>query len=118
MDLCSKYSIDGAFVIHKGEEVFFGPAQYRLLRQIIKDGSINAAAKNLSISYQYAWTVIDKMNKMAPVPIVIRQKGGKDGGGCRISDYGLKIYEEFARRETMFKEFLELMNDGIDGCFI
>lgn len=118
MDLCSKYSIDGAFVIHKGEEVFFGPAQYRLLRQIIKDGSINAAAKNLSISYQHAWTVIDKMNKMAPVPIVIRQKGGKDGGGCRISDYGLKIYEEFARRETMFKEFLELMNDGIDGCFI
>lgn len=114
----NQFNIDGAFTIHKGGEVFFGPLQYKLLRQIIKDGSINAAAKNLGISYQHAWNIIDKMNKLSPEPIVFRQKGGKDGGGCKISDYGLKIYEEFARRERLFKEFLDLMNDGIDGCFI
>ncbi|MDR3704469.1 MAG: winged helix-turn-helix domain-containing protein [Paludibacteraceae bacterium] len=112
------YNVDGAFLINKGDEIFFGPTQYKLLRQIIKDGSINAAAKNLAMSYQHAWTVIDKMNKMSPIPIVIRQKGGKDGGGCRISEYGMKIYDEFARRERLFKEFLELMNNGLDGCFI
>lgn len=118
MDFCSKYSIDGAFTIHKDGEVFFGPTQYKLLRQIIKDGSINAASKSLNISYQHAWSVIDKMNKLGQIPIVIRQKGGKDGGGCRISEYGMKLYEEFSRREQMFKEFLELMNDGLDGGFI
>jgi len=114
----SAFNINGAFLINKGDEVFFGPTQYKLLRQIIKDGSINAAAKNLNMSYQHAWTIIDKMNKLSPIPLVIRQKGGKDGGGCRISDYGIRIYEEFSHRESLFKEFLEIMNNGLDGCFI
>lgn len=118
MPLNSPFNIDGAFLINKGDEVFFGATQYKLLRQIIKDGSINAASKNLSMSYQYAWSIIDKMNKLSDDPIVIRKKGGKDGGGCQISSYGMKIYEEYSRKEKMFNEFLELMNNGLDGSFI
>ena len=110
MKLCAKYYLEGAFAILKDDEVFFGPLQHKIVNQIVKDGSINAAAKNLGISYQHAWSIIDKMNRLSPVPIVIRKKGGKDGGGCRISDYGLRIYESFAVYSFKMNEYVSTIN--------
>ena len=59
-------------------ELFLGGTQIRLLKQVGVDGSIHAAAKNLKMSYQHAWHILDKMNLLSPIPIVLRQKGGKD----------------------------------------
>lgn len=75
--------------------IFLNPSKTALLIEIKKCGSLNAAAKNLNISYQHAWNLINEMNRTAPEPLVIKQRGGINGGGAAISEYGMKILEEY-----------------------
>jgi molybdate transport system regulatory protein len=113
----STFSLDAIVTIYRDNEVFVGQSQYRLLKQILADGSINAAAKNLKMSYQHAWHLIDKINRLSPIPMVIRQKGGKDGGGCSISPYGMKVLETYAMREIEIIKLLEQTNSELESCF-
>ena len=98
-------------------ELFLGIAQIRLLKQVATDGSINCAAKNLKMSYQHAWHILDKLNILSPIPIVIRQKGGRDGGGCRISPYGMKLIRTYEKKVADIQNFLEQSNSELESCF-
>ncbi len=111
------FYLDGTLTICREGEVFLGNSQIRILKQVLKDGSIHAAAKNLKMSYQHAWHLLDKVNQLSPLPVVIRQKGGKDGGGCSISNYGLKLIRAFETKEFALKNFLENNNADLDCCF-
>jgi molybdate transport system regulatory protein len=102
---------------YREDELFLGYAQIRLLKQVSIDGSIHAAAKNLKMSYQHAWHLLDKLNLLSPVPIVIRQKGGKDGGGCRISPYGMKLIRTYEKKVADIIQFLEESNSELRSCF-
>ena len=112
-----KFYLDGTLIICRDGEVFLGSTQIRLLKQVIKDGSIHAAAKNLKMSYQHAWHLLDKVNQLSPLPVLIRQKGGRDGGGCIISNYGMKLIRTFDSKELAMKEFLSDNNADFDSCF-
>ena len=113
----STFSMDALLTIYRDNEVFIGQNQYRLLKQILADGSINAAAKSLKMSYQHAWHLIDKMNRLSPIPVVIRQKGGKDEGGCSVSPYGMKVIESYAMHEIEIIKLLEQTNSELESCF-
>jgi len=113
----SVFTLDASISIYRQDELFIGNAQYRLLKQILADGSIHAAAKNLKISYQYAWHLIDKVNRLSPIPVVVRQKGGKDGGGCEVSPYGKKLIQTYAQKELELIAFIEQSNSELEGCF-
>ncbi len=113
----SNFTMNATVTIYRDNEIFIGQNQYRLLRQILIDGSINAAAKNLKMSYQHAWHLMDKVNRLSPIPVVIRQKGGKDGGGCSVSPYGMKIIQTYALREIEIIKFLEQTNSELESCF-
>ena len=102
---------------YRENELFLGQTQIRLLKQVAVDGSINCAAKNLKMSYQHAWHMLDKLNLLSPVPIVIRQKGGKDGGGCRISPYGMKLIRTYEKQVADIIRFLEQSNSELESCF-
>ena|ERR1035437_1185904 len=102
---------------YRENELFLGHAQIRLLKQVAVDGSINCAAKNLKMSYQHAWHMLDRLNLLSPVPIVIRQKGGKDGGGCRISPYGMKLIRTYEKKAADIIRFLEQSNSELESCF-
>ena len=102
---------------YREDELFLGNTQIRLLKQVAKDGSINSAAKNLKMSYQHAWHLLDRLNLLSPVPIVIRQKGGKDGGGCRISPYGMKLIRTYEKKVADIIRFLEQSNSELESCF-
>jgi len=111
------FSMDISFSINREEELFLGSGQIRLLRQVIADGSIHAAAKNLKMSYQHAWHLLDKLNRLSPVPVIIRQKGGKDGGGCSLSPYGIKLIQMYVKKESELLQFLEQNSSEFDSCF-
>ena len=98
-------------------ELFLGCAQIRLLKQVAIDGSIHAAAKNLKMSYQHAWHILDKMNHLSPIPIIIRQKGGRDGGGCKISPYGTKLIRTYDKKVEEIVQFLSEGNSELESCF-
>ena len=107
----------GTLCLCRDGEIFMGPTQVKLLKQVHKDGSIHAAAKNLKMSYQHAWHMLDKMNQLSPLPILIRQKGGRYGGGCVISNYGLKLIGTFEAKELALKDFLDAENADLERCF-
>ena len=112
------FTMEANLTLYREGELFLGNQQIRLLNQVLTDGSIHAAAKNLKMSYQHAWHLMDKVNRLSPVPIVIRQKGGKDGGGCSISPYGRKLMEAFMKRELEVFHFLDECNSDLERCFL
>jgi len=98
-------------------ELFLGGSQLRLLKQVERDGSIRTAALNLKMSYQYAWHILERINRLSPVPVVVRQKGGKDGGGCRITPFGLKLMLAFEKRTEDVCALLSDSAKDFERCF-
>jgi len=111
------FNMSADLSFYREDELFLGITQIKLLKQVAKDGSINCAAKNLKMSYQHAWHLLDRLNVLSPVPIVIRQKGGKDGGGCRISPYGMKLIRTYEKKVADIIRFLEQSNSELESCF-
>lgn len=99
--------------VKKDGYYFLGPLKTELLNEIRQSGSLSGAAKKLKISYQHAWTMIDEMNRIAPSPIVNKQRGGINGGGAEISDYGEKILREYKTIENQLSKFVDQINAEI-----
>ena len=100
--------------IRKNGNCFLSPAKTELLHEIMQNGSLSGAAKKLKISYQHAWTMIDEMNRSAPEPLVIKQRGGTNGGGAEISGYGLKILRDYTLIEAEVKKLISQINVEIN----
>lgn len=100
--------------IKNKDEVFITPERIHLLKKIKETGSLNAAAKTIPISYQNAWSMIDEMNKLAPSPIVIKQRGGNGGGGAGLSDYGNILLKEYEYIENEVIKFTSKLNNEIN----
>lgn len=112
------FNIKGAFAIYKYDELFLGNIQYLLLKALISEGSINAAAKKCNISYQQAWSVADRMNRLSPIPILVRQKGGRDGGGCQVGAYGEELIKLYEKKMEEFSHEINRLNQDIENCLL
>ncbi len=93
---------------------FLGATQTELIREIKQTGSLSGAAKKLKISYQHAWTMIAEMNRIAPQPIVSKQRGGANGGGACVSEYGERILLEYQIIEDQVKNLIRQINAEIN----
>jgi molybdate transport system regulatory protein len=87
--------VEANISIKRNGIVFLNPARIALLFEIKQCGSLSKAAQKLNISYQHAWSMIDEINRTAPEPLVMKQRGGINGGGTEISGYGVKILKEY-----------------------
>jgi molybdate transport system regulatory protein len=103
--------------LYREGELFLGVQQVRLLRQVERDGSIRTAALSLKMSYQHAWHMVDRINRLSPVPVVVRQKGGKDGGGCSITPFGFKMLHAFEQRFADVVHLLSDLDNELERCF-
>lgn len=81
-----------------------------LLIAIKKTGSINKASKEVPLSYKAAWEAVEDMNNLSQTPIVIRETGGKDGGGTRLTEYGENLLKTYIILKEEQKKFLENLN--------
>jgi len=91
-----------------------------LLYAIEEHGSISKAAKAVPMAYKSAWEAVDTMNSLSPEPIVIRETGGKDGGGTSITSYGTTLLENYAllkEEHTRFLARLSELTDIQSGAF-
>ncbi len=91
-----------------------------LLHAIQKYGSISKAAKAVPMSYKSAWEAVDMMNSLSPEPIVARETGGRDGGGTKITAYGLQLLKNYAvlkEEHTRFLTRLSELTDIQSGAF-
>ncbi|WP_044117940.1 winged helix-turn-helix domain-containing protein [Alkaliflexus imshenetskii] len=81
-----------------------------LLKQINALGSLSSAAKQLKISYQHAWNMVDEMNRLAPQPLVVKQRGGSNGGGTQLSEYGKRVIKEYVYIESHVISLVKKLN--------
>jgi molybdate transport system regulatory protein len=96
-----------------GEHVF-GPGRLALLRAIDREGSIQAAADRMDISYRHAWSMLKASGERAGRPLVETRRGGKSGGGARLTEYGRSLCEAFAKVERRFHEMLGELQNEVD----
>lgn len=86
-----------------GEDIAIGPGKADLLEAIQKTGSITAAGREMKMSYKRAWYLLDSMNRCFSAPVVEATKGGKVGGGARLTPTGadlLRLYRRLEKRCT------------------
>ena len=100
---------------------FLGGGRYRLLVAVARCGSINAAARDLGLSYRKAWAQLKAMEEAAPFPLLERRVGGRDGGASRLTPQARALmnrYETLCRRLTVDADrcFAEHFPAGEDSC--
>ncbi len=100
--------------INKDGNNFLGAARVALLHEISRGGSLTAAAKKQKISYQHAWNMIDEINRLAPNPLVVLQRGGANGGGAQLSAYGINILREYEQIEAHVNKLIAQINVEIN----
>jgi molybdate transport system regulatory protein len=79
--------------------VVLGPGKIDLLAGIAETGSISAAGRAMEMSYKKAWSLVDELNHGFAEPLVEAAKGGKAGGGARLTDAGRKILDTYRDME-------------------
>jgi molybdate transport system regulatory protein len=82
----------------------------RLLHAIKEHGSISKAAKAVPMSYKSAWEAVDAMNNLASEPIVVRETGGKNGGGTTITAYGKRLLQTYTLLKEEHTRFLDRLS--------
>ncbi|MET0357457.1 MAG: LysR family transcriptional regulator [Cellvibrio sp.] len=78
-----------------GDEIAFGPGKADLLDAIQDTGSISAAGKKMGMSYRRAWLLVDAMNRCFNEPLVAAAKGGANGGGSQLTDFGKHVLRNY-----------------------
>jgi molybdate transport system regulatory protein len=87
--------------VTRGTDIALGPGKVELLEAIAKTGSITAAARMLGMSYRRAWLLVDTMNRCFGTPVVDAAKGGKRGGGTRLTAAGVEAAQLYRRIEKL-----------------
>ena len=84
---------------------FLGDGRHRLLVAVQQNGSINAAANALGISYRKAWAHLQALEEISPVPLLERRTGGRGGGETRLTRDAVVLIQRFeAMREQVNSE--------------
>lgn len=82
-------------------DVAIGPGKADLLEGIRETGSIAAAGRRMGMSYKRAWYLIDSMNGCFRAPLVAAVKGGRAGGGARLTALGEDVLARYRRMEAL-----------------
>ncbi len=111
--------------IEVGGKPVFGRGRMFLLKAIDKQGSINQAARDVSISYRKAWGYIKAMEDRLGFRLIERRTGGRNGGGATLTEDArefLKKYEALEKgiREIVDDRFSEIFkaNDYEGGSYV
>ncbi|MEZ0610653.1 winged helix-turn-helix domain-containing protein [Fibrella sp. WM1] len=99
--------VNGRIWLETDDERFMGIGRIELLEHIQRTGSINQAAKAMSMSYKRAWELVNSMNRQATQPLVDTQTGGTHGGGAVVTPTGLTYLAHYKALHQRFRDFLE-----------
>jgi len=91
------YQIKSKIWIESNGKILLGEGRVQLLKAIKETGSLSKAAKKLKMSYKKAWGLIDAVNSIAEKEVVIKNIGGKSGGGTTLTEYGDSLIDTFEK---------------------
>src|SRR5262245_45239040 len=90
-----------------GEDIALGPGKVDLLALVAETGSIREAAERMHMSYMRAWTLIRTMNRCFKEPLVEAVRGGRQGGGARLTETGRTALAHYQRMEKAGLDAME-----------
>lgn len=88
-------------------DVAIGPGKADLLQGILESGSIAAAGRRMGMSYKRAWYLVLTMNRCFREPLVEASKGGRAGGGARLTELGHEVLQRYRRMEAVSARAIE-----------
>ncbi len=88
----------------KNGKPVIGKGGAKILESIDKEGSIARAAKKLGMSYRFVWNYINRLENVLGEKVIIRERGGKFGGGSRLTKLGKDLLEKYKRVEKKLEE--------------
>lgn len=77
------------------EQVVLGEGLWLLLKNVERFGSLRQAALSLGMSYRQAWGKIKKAEEVMHIKFLIREIGGKGGGGAYLTLEGKEFVEKY-----------------------
>ncbi len=75
----------------------FGLGRLKILEAVHRLGSLQAAAKELKMSYRAVWGRVKATEERLGVPLLVRSKGGASGGGSQLVPFALELVEQFRK---------------------
>ena len=94
----------------EGEEgTFLGYGRVVLLERIREYGSLAQAARSMEMSYKHAWDLLASMNRQAGCKLVETSRGGKSGGGGKLTVTGERAIAIFRDYHAQFQAVLQEM---------
>ncbi|MCE7912444.1 MAG: molybdenum-binding protein [Candidatus Brocadia sp.] len=100
----------------KDSSVAFAEGRRMLLEAVDRLGSLNAAAKELGMSYRAAWGKIKATEQVLGIKLLEVTTGGKGGGGATLTAEAKELiskYRKYTDKMTraMEKEFQRIFQD-------
>ncbi|MHC4267781.1 MAG: winged helix-turn-helix domain-containing protein [Planctomycetota bacterium] len=81
--------------IEQDDNVAFAEGRRMLLEAVDRLGSLNAAAKELGMSYRAAWGKIKTTEKALGLKLLDVTTGGKGGGGAKLTNEARKLVSSY-----------------------
>lgn len=100
------------WIVNADGEVVFGSGRYRILETVERLGSLNAAAKELHMSYKGLWSRITATERRLGWSLLIRDKSGS-----RLTPKAVDLMKRFKRVNRMVaSECDEVFDNFIKGA--
>lgn len=105
----------GKIWIELDGEHIFGKGRAALLEAVEREGSIQAAAQRLGMSYRHAWSMLKDCQERCGRRLVETERGGSDGGGARVTDFGRRMLRSYRCIESRLQGLLEDAQNELDN---
>lgn len=92
--------------VQRGGEPIIGGGRVELLLAIEEEKSLNRAARRLGMSYRHAWGIIRKLEQKLGLKVVEAVRGGKRGGGTRLTEQGQALVEDYRLMDKALEEIV------------
>ncbi|MGB9919769.1 MAG: winged helix-turn-helix domain-containing protein [Moorellales bacterium] len=86
----------------------FGEGPLEMLERVESSGSLRRAAREMGMSYNKAWYLVQKLERALGFPLLERRAGGADGGGSAVTPQARELMRRYRRfREEVARELEE-----------
>lgn len=92
-----------------------GRGKIQLMQLIASTGSISAAGRAMDMSYRRAWLLVDALNHMFKETVIERQRGGNQGGGAVLTEFGQALLERYRGMEQRLNDALREDLDWLEA---
>ncbi len=89
-------------------QVVFGLGRFRILESVDRLGSLQAAAKELKMSYRAIWSRIRASEKRVGKPLLI-----SDNRGSRMTPFAESLVKQFRRLQTIVEKESDEVYDSL-----